>query len=53
MTDAPLKHPDDDTLRTLSLGQLTEAELTQVSAHLGDCPTCCRRIDQLDTGDHC
>jgi hypothetical protein len=35
----------------LSLGQLTEAELVQVCAHLADCPECCRRIDQLATDD--
>jgi tRNA A-37 threonylcarbamoyl transferase component Bud32 len=51
MTDAPLNHPDDDTLRALSLGQLAETELADVSAHLGDCPTCCNRIDQLATDD--
>jgi hypothetical protein len=52
MTEAPLNHPDDESLRALSLGQLAEAELTHVSAHLGDCPACCRRIDQLTTDDH-
>jgi anti-sigma factor RsiW len=51
MTEAPLNHPGDATLRALSLGQLTEAELAQVSAHLADCPACCRRIDQLATDD--
>jgi eukaryotic-like serine/threonine-protein kinase len=51
MTEAPLTHPDDEALLALSLGQLTDAELAQVSAHLGDCPTCCCRIDQLATGD--
>ncbi len=51
MTEAPLNHPDDEFLRALSLGQLAEAELAQVSAHLGDCPACCRRIDQLATED--
>jgi tetratricopeptide (TPR) repeat protein len=51
MTEAPLNHPDDETLRALSLGQLTEADLTQISAHLGSCPACCRRIDQLATDD--
>src|SRR5262249_2973261 len=38
-------------LGALSLGQLSEAELAHVSAHLGDCPACCRRIDQLATDD--
>ena len=38
MTEAPLNHPSDEELRALSLGQLAEAELARVSAHLGDCP---------------
>ena len=51
MTEDPLNHPTDEELRALSLGQLTEAELARVSAHLGDCPACCRRIDQLAADD--
>lgn len=51
MTEAPLNHPDDEALRALSLGQLAEAELAYVSAHLSDCPACCCRIDQLATDD--
>ncbi len=51
MTEGPLNHPGDETLRALSLGQLDEAELAQVSAHLGNCPACCRRIDQLAADD--
>jgi WD40 repeat protein/tRNA A-37 threonylcarbamoyl transferase component Bud32 len=51
MTEAPSNHPSDEALCALSLGQLSEAELTQVSAHLDDCPVCCRRIDQLATDD--
>jgi WD40 repeat protein len=52
MTETVLEHPGDEALRALSLGQLTAAELAHVSAHLGDCPACCRRIDQLITDDH-
>ncbi len=51
MTEAPLNHPNDATLRALSLGQLTEAELNHVANHLGECLACCRRIDQLTTDD--
>jgi WD40 repeat protein/tRNA A-37 threonylcarbamoyl transferase component Bud32 len=51
VTEAPLDHPSDEALCALSLGQLSEAELAHVSAHLGDCPACCRRIDQLATDD--
>src|SRR3954453_9310272 len=51
MTESSLNHPTDDVLRALSLGQLSEAELAQSSVHLGDCPTCCRRIDQLAAED--
>src|SRR5262249_46166760 len=51
MAEAPSNHPGDEALRALSLGQLAEAELAQAYAPLGDCPACCRRIDQLDTDD--
>jgi WD40 repeat protein/tRNA A-37 threonylcarbamoyl transferase component Bud32 len=51
MTEASLDHLCDDVLRALSLGQLTEAELARVSAHLGGCPECCGRIDQLAAAD--
>jgi WD40 repeat protein/serine/threonine protein kinase len=52
MNETALEHPGDEALRALSLGQLTAAELARVSTHLGDCPACCRRIDQLTTDDH-
>lgn len=51
MTEVPSTHPNDEILRAFSLGQLAEAELVPISAHLGDCPACCRRIDQLATDD--
>src|SRR5262245_50927383 len=51
MPESPLNHPTDETLCALSLGQLAETELDHVSAHLGDCPACCARIDQLATDD--
>jgi eukaryotic-like serine/threonine-protein kinase len=51
MSEALSTHPTADELRALSLGQLGEAELARVSAHLGDCPACCRRIDELAAAD--
>ena len=51
MMEAQFNHPNDAALCALSLGQLTEAELVHVSTHLSDCPTCCRRIDELATDD--
>jgi WD40 repeat protein/serine/threonine protein kinase len=51
MSEDPLNHPTAEELRALSLGQLTEAERARVSAHLGDCQECCRRIDQLAADD--
>src|SRR5262249_10035500 len=51
MPEAPLNHPTAEELRALSLGQLTDAELARVSAHLGECPECCRRLDQLAADD--
>jgi hypothetical protein len=49
MTQDRLTHPTDEALRALSLGHLTEAEIEDVSTHLGGCPVCCHRIDQLAT----
>jgi len=51
MTEAAPNHPKVEELRALSLGQLTEAELAPVLAHLGECPACCRRIDELAAAD--
>src|SRR5262245_715666 len=51
MSEAPSTHPTADELRALSLGRLGEADLARVSAHLGDCPACCRRIDELAAVD--
>jgi WD40 repeat protein len=51
MSEDPSNHPTAEELRALSLGQLPETELARVSAHLGDCPACCRCIDQLTTED--
>ena len=51
MSEDTLHHPSAEELRALSVGQLTEAELARVSAHLGQCLECCRRIDQLTADD--
>jgi eukaryotic-like serine/threonine-protein kinase len=51
MSEDPPTHPNAEELLALSLGRLAEAELARVSAHLGDCPECCRRIDQLAAVD--
>jgi tRNA A-37 threonylcarbamoyl transferase component Bud32 len=51
MPDTPSTHPTDEELRALSWGQLGDEELARVSAHLADCPGCCRRIDELGAGD--
>jgi serine/threonine protein kinase/tetratricopeptide (TPR) repeat protein len=51
MSEPAVNHPGDETLRALSLGQLRETELVDVSAHLDGCPACCCRIDQLASGD--
>jgi WD40 repeat protein len=51
MPDTPLNHPTAEELRALSLGQLGEAELARVSAHLGDCAECCCRIDAVAADD--
>jgi eukaryotic-like serine/threonine-protein kinase len=51
MSEDPPTHPTAEELRALSVGRLAVAELARVSAHLGDCPECCRRIDQLAAVD--
>jgi WD40 repeat protein/tRNA A-37 threonylcarbamoyl transferase component Bud32 len=51
MSDGPLKHPTAEELRALSLGQLSEAELARISAHLGECAECCGILDQLGAAD--
>ena len=51
MGEAPLNHPTDEELHALSLGQLAEAGLARTLAHLGDCPSCCRRLDQWADDD--
>ena len=47
----PVRPPDRRRAPALSLGRLTEADLARVSAHLGDCPDCCRRIEQVAADD--
>lgn len=44
-------HPSDDALRALSLGQLGDADLIDVSAHLEGCPGCLDRIELLAADD--
>src|SRR6516162_5571196 len=51
MSEASLNHSPDEELRALSLGKLTQTELALVSAHLGDCPACCQRLDRLASDD--
>jgi WD40 repeat protein len=51
MSEDRSTHPTSEELRALSLGQLVEAELDRVCAHLVDCPECCRRIDELAAAD--
>jgi WD40 repeat protein len=51
MSEAPSSHPTAEELRALSLGQLPEAASARIAAHLGECPACCRRTDQLAAGD--
>jgi eukaryotic-like serine/threonine-protein kinase len=51
MSENAPNHPTADELRALSQGQLEEADLARVSAHLAQCPECCRLIDQLTVAD--
>jgi serine/threonine protein kinase len=51
MLPSPTDHPTEEELRALSLGLVSEAELAELSTHLTDCRTCCRRIDEMVTDD--
>ena len=51
MSENAPNHPTADELRALSLGQLEDVGLARVSAHLAECPECCRLIDQLTIAD--
>src|SRR5262245_3650765 len=51
MSELPPSHPTHEELLALSLGRLGDADLARVSAHLGDCPECCNRIDRLAVVD--
>jgi uncharacterized protein (TIGR03067 family) len=49
MNDLKLAHPDPERLSAFAQGRLGEAELAELSAHLGDC-TACRTMVEA-TGD--
>ena len=51
MSETPLDHPTAEELRALSLGQLGEDGAGPALRAPGDCPACCRRIDQLTVVD--
>jgi WD40 repeat protein/serine/threonine protein kinase len=46
-----VNHPTDEELRAMSFGRLRDDELARISAHLAECPECCRRIDELGRDD--
>ncbi len=48
---APPGHPPADRLRAFALGQVDEAELSALSAHLAGCPACCALLDGLAAPD--
>src|SRR5262249_12813275 len=52
MPDAEANHPAAEQLRAFSLGQVSDAELACVYAHLAACRTCCAVLDQLAAQDH-
>jgi eukaryotic-like serine/threonine-protein kinase len=51
VSEVPANHPTTEELSALSLGQLGEADVARITAHLGECPACCRRIEELATDD--
>jgi WD40 repeat protein len=51
MSEASPSHPTTEQLHALSSGRLGEADLARVSAHLGECPVCCKRLEQSADDD--
>ena len=47
MHDQLADHPTDDELHAFSLGEVSEAELERVAAHVNSCAHCCETINQL------
>lgn len=43
--------PNGGELRGLLLGELSEADVVQLSEHLGDCPPCQTATQSLAAGD--
>jgi anti-sigma factor RsiW len=46
-----VNHPTNEELCSLTAGQLSDDDLAGLSAHLGKCSECCRRLDQLASDD--
>jgi WD40 repeat protein/serine/threonine protein kinase len=46
-----VNHPTNEELCALTAGQLSDDDLARLSAHLGKCSECCRRLDQLASDD--
>src|SRR5262245_11049400 len=51
MPDAEASHPSAEQLRAFSLGQVSDAELASLSAHLAACRACCALLDHLAAQD--
>src|SRR5258708_17684570 len=45
MNDVKLAHPSLDQLAAFSQGRLSEAEIAELSAHLGACPECLATVE--------
>src|SRR5262245_9011557 len=45
MNDVKLAHPDRDRLTAFAQGRLGEAELAELSSHLGDCTACREQVE--------
>ncbi len=49
--DSSSAHPTESRLIAFNQGQLEEAEVRAVGAHLDDCPACCDRLRDLSSSD--
>ena len=51
MPESMPSHLSAEQLRAFSLGQVDDAELAAIAAHLSGCPACCALLDDLTAED--
>src|SRR6516162_602725 len=51
MAESMPSHPSAEQLRAFSLGQVDDAELAVIAAHLSGCPACCALLEDRAAED--